>query len=461
MIGVIYNMKNNSDMFKTGSVPQVVMKNIVPSIISMIMVLVYNLADTFFIGQTNNAYMVAAISLGTPVFILFMAIGMLFGIGGTSFISRKLGEGHYDLAQHISSFCFWSGLGIGVIACIFVNIAIDPICYLIGATPGTFEYVKQYVRIVSFGIPFLIVSNSYSNIIRAEGMATLSMLGMIIGNFTNIILDPIMILGFGWNISGAALATVIGNVFATLFYMKHLLSKKSMLSIDPRKYKIGEGVAIGVIAIGVPASVNTILMSASNIVVNNFMTEYGDMAVAGLGVAMKVNMIAVMLLIGVGTGIQPVLGYCYGAGDRKRFLDVLKISLAFAFGLSLVMSAICYLGASPMVDAFISEPEAAEYGMIFARTLIISGPILGLLFVFINTLQAMGAAIPSLVLSVARQGFVYIPILITFSIIFDSARMLALAQPVADYFAVIMAFVLFLISFKKLFNEQVCGEVKQ
>ena len=444
---------NTTEIFKNAPVPKAVISNIIPSIVSMIMVLVYNLADTFFIGQTKNAYMVAAVSVATPAFLFFMAVGMLFGIGGTSLISRMLGEGNDSKAKNTSSFCFWTGLSIGIFAMILIWIFVTPICRVIGASDDTLGYSAQYLRIVAIGIPFLIVGNSFSNIIRAEGHAKTAMMGMIIGNMMNIILDPVMILGFGWNVAGAAVATVIGNIGAALFYGYHLLSKNTMLSIHPKDYRAGQGIAAGVLAIGIPASLNSILMSTSNIVVNNLMRNYGDMAVAGLGVAMKVNMIVVMLLIGLGSGIQPLLGYCYGAGNKKRYMDILKFSLCLAFGLSLIMTVICYCGAGPLVKAFLEDSSAFEYGMSFARIYIYSGPIMGMLFVLMNAIQSTGAALPALVLSVSRQGLLYLPILFVFSRFFDSAKMLAGAQPVTDYLAVMLATALFFFTYKKYFRK--------
>lgn len=446
---------NTTEIFEKAPVPKAVLTNVIPSIVSMLMVLVYNLADTFFIGQTKNAYMVAAVSVATPAFLFFMAVGMLFGIGGTSFISRMLGEGNQKKADNASSFCFWTGLSIGVISMILIWIFVKPVCILIGASPDTMEYAVQYLAIVAAGIPFLILSNIFSNIIRAEGNAKTAMLGMIIGNMANIILDPVMILGFHWNVAGAAVATVLGNVFASGFYLIHLLSKNAKLSIHPKDYKIRGHIALDVFAIGVPASLNSVLMSVSNIVINNFMMQHGDMAVAGLGVAMKVNMIVVMLLIGLGTGIQPLLGYCFGARNRKRYMDVLKFSCALALGLSLVMTVACYCGAGPLVRAFLEDQEAFSYGMSFARIYIYSGPILGLLFVFINAIQSTGAPLPSLILSISRQGLLFLPILLAMNAIFHTPRTLAMAQPVTDYLSTALALLLFLVTYKKYFKENV------
>lgn len=439
-------------IFRDAPVPKAVLSNIIPSIISMLMVLAYNLADTFFIGQTKNALMVAAVSIATPAFLLFMAVGMLFGIGGTSLISRMLGEGKDERAKNASSFCFWTGLSIGIVSMILIWIFAKPVCRLIGASDDTLEYTVQYLTIVATGIPFLIVSNSFSNIIRAEGHANKAMSGMIIGNLLNIVLDPIMILGFGWNVAGAAIATVLGNVFASVFYIIHLLSKSSSLSIRPQDYKARERIATGVFAIGIPASLNSVLMSVSNIVINNKMRWHGDMAVAGLGVAMKINMIAVMLLIGVGTGIQPLLGYCYGARNKKRYLAVLKFSMLFALGLSIVMTIICYCGAGPLVNAFLEDADAYSYGISFARIYIYSGPILGQLFVLINAIQSTGAALPSLILSISRQGLLYLPILTVLNAVLNTPESLAAAQPITDYLATALAAVLFVFTYKKYFK---------
>lgn len=448
--------KNRSDktveIFENAPIPKAVFLNIIPSVISMLMVLVYNLADTFFIGQTHNDLMVAAISLATPAFLFFMAVGMLFGIGGTSLISRMLGEGRKEDACHACSFCFWTGISIGIAGMLFILLASDPVAVMVGASPETAGYVKEYLRIVSFGVPFLVVGHVFSNIIRAEGKANKAMAGMIIGNVANIILDPVMILFLGWDVAGAALATVIGNVLSALFYIAHYLTGRSTLTIKPSMYRAGSGIARGVMAIGIPASLNSILMSTSNILVNNLMKGYGDMAVAGLGVAMKVNMIVVMLLVGVGTGIQPLLGYNFGAGNRKRYLGILKFALSLAVGLSLLMTVICYLGAGPMVTAFLERQDAFQFGMEFARTLILSGPILGILFVLMNAIQSMGAAVHALILSVSRQGLLYIPVLFLFHHIFQSPRMLVMSQPVADYLAMSLSVVLFVVAFRKYFS---------
>ncbi len=441
--------KKTEEIFRDAPVPKAVISNAIPSIISMIMVLLYNLADTFFIGQTKDPLMVAAVSVATPAFLIFMAVGMMFGIGGTSLISRWLGEKKEDGVKKVSSFCCWTGVVIGVISMVGIWCFTEPISKLVGASADTMAYTNQYLKIVATSIPFLIFGNVFSNVIRAEGHAKTAMTGMIVGNMVNIVLDPIMILGLKWYVGGAAAATVIGNLCSAGFYLWHLLGGKSILSVKLSDYSASRKIVTGVLAIGIPASLNSIMMSVSNIFLNNTMAHYGDMAVAGLGVAMKVNMIVVMLLIGLGVGVQPLLGYCYGARNKERFVAIFKFSLFLAFVCSLVMTAICYLGAEPLVKVFLDNEAAHGFAFSFSRIYILSGPIIGILFVLINAIQSTGAALPAFILSISRQGLVYIPVLEILYHVFDDARHVAMAQPIADYMSVIIATVLFVLTYKK------------
>lgn len=314
-------MKNSQadELFRDAPVPQAVLKNAIPAMMAMLMVLVYNLADTFFIGQTHDALQVAAVSLATPVFLIFMAVGTIFGIGGTSVISRAMGEGRTEYAKKVCSFCMWSCVTVGIVLSAFFLLFIDQILMWIGASKDTWDLAKTYLTIVSFCGPFVLISNCYSNVIRAEGQSGKAMMGQLIGNLLNVILDPIMILGLGWNIAGAAIATVIGNVAGAGYYIVYFLRGKSSLSVRLKDFAIGDKVCSSVLAIGIPASLGSLLMSISQIVVNSMMAGYGDMALAGIGVAMKVTMMTGMVCIGFGQGIQPLLGYCVGAGLWERF----------------------------------------------------------------------------------------------------------------------------------------------
>lgn len=444
--------KNSLEAFSSMTVPKAVLKNVVPAMLAMLMALVYNLADTFFVGQTHDPLQVAAVSLATPVFLIFMAIGLIFGIGGTSVISRAMGAGRKEYARKVSAFCMWSCVIIGVAMPILFWIFMDNILALIGASPDTWEATRTYLSIVVICGPFALIGNCYSNILRAEGQANKAMMGVVIGNLLNIVLDPIMILGFGWNIAGAAIATVIGNVCGALYYIVYFLRGKSMLSISVKDFTVKDKVCSGVLAIGIPASLGSLMMSFSQIIMNNMMSGYGDMAVAGMGVAIKVTMIAGMIFIGYGQGVQPLLGYCVGARRWGRYKDIMKFSLVFALISGVVLTGLCYLFTKQVVSAFLTDPNALGYGVQFARILLSTNVLFGAIFVLTNALQAMGAAVSSLVISLSRQGLIYIPALFILRAMFGVYG-LAWAQPVADILSVGIAALLNIITLKKMIRE--------
>ncbi|MGN1187240.1 MAG: MATE family efflux transporter [Lachnospiraceae bacterium] len=441
--------QQNLDTFRSGKVSTSVLKNAIPAMIAMLMVLIYNIADTFFIGQTKDALQVAAVSLCTPVFLLFMAVGTIFGLGGTSVISRAMGEGKTEYAKKVSAFCMWSCVCIGILMSVLFWIFMDQILSIMGASADTWEYAKSYMQIVIACGPFVLIANCYSNVIRAEGQSTVAMMGMLIGNLANVILDPIMILVFGWGIKGAAIATVIGNIIAAVYYLLYFAKGTSMLSINPKDFTIKDGVCKNVLAIGVPASLASLLMSVSQIIMNSCMAQYGDMAVAGIGVAMKVTMMTGMVCIGLGQGIQPLLGYCVGAKDWERFKKVLKFSLMFALILSAILTSVCYIFTGQIVKAFLANADAFEYGFSFARILLSTSILFGVYYVLTNTLQAMGAATPSLIINLSRQGLIYIPALFILEAILG-INGLIWAQPVADILSLLLAVVLFIPKFHKM-----------
>ena len=320
---------------------------------------------------------------------------------------------------------------------------------MIGASADTWEYAKQYLMIVAFGGPFVLISNCYANIIRSEGKAGTAMVGQLVGNLLNVILDPIMILGFGWNVAGAALATSLSNVVGAAFYIVYLTSGKSMLTIRLKDFSAWGGIMKNVLAIGIPASIGDILMSISNIVANALVASYGDMAVAGFGVAMKVTMITGMICIGFVQGVQPLLGYCTGARNWDRFRRSLRFSVIFALCLSTVMTVLCYAFTGQIVSAFLTETAAYDYAVRFARILLTTSFLFGMFYVFSNALQAMGAAVSALIINLSRQGFVYIPCLYIFNSLFGVSGLLW-AQPAADIVSVVLVIVLFALTYRKM-----------
>ncbi|MGI6535764.1 MAG: MATE family efflux transporter [Eggerthellaceae bacterium] len=440
-----------TEVFRNAPVPKAVLSNALPAMLAMLMVLVYNLADTFFIGQTGDALQVAAVSLATPVFLIFMTLGTVFGIGGTSLISRCLGAGRAEYARHICAFCFWGCLVTGAVLLVIMFAFMDPLLYAIGASNETFDFAKTYLAIISACGPLAVLGNCFSNILRAEGQSARGMAGMTIGNIVNFVLDPVLILGAGWGVAGCALATVIGNAIGAGYYLLYFLRGRSSLSIRLPDVRLSDGIFGGVMAIGIPAAIGDLMMSVSNIVVNAQMAAYGDMAVAGIGVAMKVTMMTGIMCIGLAQGVQPLLGYCTGAQMEDRYRKCLHFSLAFSLGLSTVLTLLCYAFTGPIVGAFLENPDAYSYAVEFSRILLSTSFLFGVFYVLLNALQAMGASTASLIVNLSRQGLIYLPALFILQSVLGVTG-LVWAQPVADVLSLALEVVLYRRAFRKLWG---------
>ena len=446
-------MDLDRSIFEDMPVPRAIAKSALPAVLGMVVTLVYNIADTYFVGQTGDPFQVAAVSLAMPVFLLFMATGNLIGIGGTSVISRALGAKRTGYARNVSSFSFYSSLVLGAGFTILFWITMPFILRIIGSSPETVGYARDYLMIVAPSAPFVILSIAFSNIVRAEGKSREAMTGVMIGTVVNIILDPVMILLLDMGVGGAALATLIGNLFGAGYYINYLRRRSAVLSMAAKDFRIREGVLKGVFAIGIPAALNNVLMSASNIIMNNFLMAYGDIPVAAMGVAMKVFMIVVLLQIGLGVGIQPLLGYSFGARNFTRFKQIMKSSILYTVVLGTLLTVVCWFGSGSMVRGFIDSEEVIDYGVVFVKALLLPGPVIGIMFVFINSLQAMGAARESLVLSVSRQGLVFVPFLIIMNRLFGLSGIIY-SQPAADIFSLILSLLLYLMVIRRMMAKK-------
>lgn len=435
-------MDKNIEKINQTSVPKAVAKFAVPALISMMVIVIYNVADTFFIGQTGNEYQVAAVSLTTPVFLLFMAIGMMVGVGGTSVISRSLGEGNGNYAKEVSAFCFYISIMIGCVLIGLFWICMPYILQCLGISPETEEYAHDFLKVLAIGAPFIIVSQALSNIIRSEGRAKDAMFGVILSAVVNIILDPILIFGLNLGVIGAATATVFGSICAVAFYIYYFSKEKTILSISPRLFKFDKKIISAVFSIGTPVFFMELLMSISSIILNNFLAYYGDAELAAMNVAMKASMVIILLQMGLGQGIQPLLGYHYGSKNFERFKEVVRFTIYCTVFLGSILSAICWIYADLIVKKFIDNSTVVEYGTIMVKALLVSGPIVGILFIFTNALQAMGKAKPSFILSLSRQGIIFIPLLFILNVLLGFSGIIY-AQPITDFLSLLIAFALY------------------
>ena len=473
-------MIKNVEIFEKVPVPKAVFKFAVPTVLSMIVAVFYNMVDAFFVGLTNDPSKFAAVNVATPVFLFLMAAGNIYGMGGSSFLSRALGEKKYDKVKNIASFCFYAGIVTGIIGGGIMLIFMNPILRAVGTTETTYGFAREYLGIVALGGPLVVLSNAYTNLIRGEGAANSSMFGMMAGTAANIILDPIFILDelfgvklLGMGVAGAALATVIGNAVTLTFYIMHVVSKNSVLTIRPNFFKANDGILTGVLAIGLPASLTNILMSLSSIVTNKLLASYyavevthepllshvstflngvpvfGDVPTAAMGVAFKANMLVIFVQLGLAIGITPLVGYNFGARNFKRMKAVMKFAILVNFIAGLVLTGIYFAFTKKIINIFSNDAAVIDMGVVMIHALMFSSPVIGIMFVLNFTFQAMGKGVQSLVLAVSRQGIIFLPLILILNKLVGLYGIIY-AQPAADAIAVLIALGMFLAINKEL-----------
>lgn len=419
-------------------ISKAVMKMAVPSVISSLVTVVYNMADTFFVGQTGDSLQVAAVSLTNPIFILLMAFANMLGMGGSAVLSMALGAQNKKRAANASAFVTYASLMIGVVFTAVLLLFMDPILRIFGADAQTYEFAAGYTFHISYGAPFIIWSAAASFIVRAEGASKEAMIGSMIGTIANIVLDPIFISVLDQGTAGVAIATTIGNILASIYYLWYFLKKSRVLSISPKDMKIREGIFIKTCSSGLPTAIFSALMSVSTIVLNQLLVEYGNDPVAAIGIVFKANMFITFLQMGIANGIQPLLGYNYGSGNMERFRGIESYTKKCCVIAGIAATILFFVFREPIIRLFISDKDVIGYGVKMLVAYMLSGPVIGILFVNMNCMQSVGHAFPATVLSVLRQGILLIPLLYLLKALFGLNGVI-LGQSITDYAAVILS----------------------
>ena len=395
-------MNDKKSLFTDAPISEAVTKMALPCVISSLILIIYNMADTFFVGQTQNAFQVAAVSLTNPVFVLFIAAANLLGIGGSAMISILLGQNKKEKVKSVSSFCCYASIIIGILSCLLILIFMNPLLKLLGSSPDTYQFSKDYLFYIALGGPFILFSNAFGHIVRGEGASNISMIGGLIGTIVNIILDPIFILTLNMGTAGAAIATVIGNIAGCLYYLWYFNKGESSLSLNPC-YLAGEKkIMLQTTNIGIPSGINSALMSVSTILFNNVVVSYGDTPLAAMGIVTKIYLLIVFIHMGISNGVQPLLGYNYGCGNHKRFFSILKFSALCTVVLGTILSGVCIVFRYPIIRLFIDNTSVINYGAKMLMATSLAGPVLGILFLCITSMQALNNPFSSTMLSVCR-----------------------------------------------------------
>ncbi len=403
----------------------------VPLIAGMCIMVLYNLVDTYFIGLMHDDYQLAAVNLAYPVMMITIALSNMIGTGASSLIARKLGAGDRDTAEHTLTTGFVLTVFNSLLVAVFGLIFLNPVVTALGAKANTFGYTADYVSVILAGSLFTMGSYIFGALLRSEGSVKYSVLGMIAGTITNIILDPLFIFTFGMKIKGAAIATILGNAVGMGCSLYFYLTRKTIL--QPRKEMLVPTAEIlkEIFWVGVPATLETLLTSGAYIVNNNLAVSYGELTVAAMGIAQKILSLGNYIYQGFAAGTQPIMGYNYGAGNYRRMLDVLKAGVMTVSLTELALMAVYGIFAPQLISIFTQSPEVIQTGSTVLRAIMFILPCVGATSMSRMSFQAMGKPQYAFAITLIRQLILYIPLLLLFNKLFGFQGMIH-AQPVTE-----------------------------
>ena len=407
------------ELFERKPILSAIMSLALPSILGQIILVIYNMADTYFVGLAGSDSMITAVTVCTPAFMFLSAISNLFGVGGASVIARALGG--QDLRRVRGTFCFafWGCVVLTAVYCVLAGLFSDAfIRFLGGGNPTVHANAKGYLMIaVVWGGLATSVNTLLSHLIRAQGYSFQASLGIALGGVLNVILDPIfmfVIFKPGSEVLGAAAATAVSNALALLYFLLILIQKRDRLviSVRPAVHMLQEGIPRDVISVGIPACLMTFCENLSYSVLDHLMAASGTAAQAGIGVAKKVNMLSHCIVRGMTQGVLPLIGYCYASHNEVRMKKTFSFSVAISLGISLICMGACLLFSRPLIRIFVqNESDSLYYGMAFLKILCIGAPFSAFAYSTISFFQAVGRGKSSLVLALLRKGILDIPLM--------------------------------------------------
>lgn len=442
-------------LFEEAPVGRAVLSLVVPTVISQLITVIYNMADTFFIGQIGDPNQVAAVSLCMPMFILLTGLANLFGIGGSSLMSRSLGTNNHQKAKRTASFSIWTAVAVSLLYGIGLFLSRSVVLPVVGVDSETYGFCCQYIFwTITIGAVPTVLNQQLAHLVRAEGHSVQASFGVALGGVLNIILDPIFIFPLGLEIAGAAIATMISNVIAT-FYFVFLIARKRIttdISFHPKHYTWGENIPKEVLLVGIPSCLMNLMGVLSNVTINKLMSGYSNAAVAGVGVAKKVDMLSFAIATGMSQGVLPLIGYNYSARNYKRMKAVLKVDFLFSFTVALIGTVFLFTCAGPIVRAFIDDAETVRYGQIFQRIICITGPCISVTMLAITAFQSVGKKVQPTILSLMRKGGLDIPFMLLLNSLVG-VNGIVWATPIADLCAMLVAVIMIALFWKRLSTQ--------
>lgn len=433
----------NRDLFERMPVPRALATMAVPTIIGQMAVLIYNLADTYFIGRTGNPYMIAAASLVLPLFNLTNAISNFVGVGAGTLVSRLLGAYKDKNAEKVSAFAFYLSLLLGAVFSLLIFLFLDPILRILGSSSGTHAFARSYALcvVVIGGIP-TIAQLTLSQLLRAVGCSKQAGFGITMGGFLNVILDPLfmfVIMPPGQEIFGAGIATMLSNLISLIYFliMIRSLRTKTVLRLSPGLGMLTRGEWKALVSVGIPSGLTNFLFDFSQMMVNGLTSGHGDIALAAIGICLKTERLPVNIGIGICQGMIPIVAYNYSNRNYQRMRGVIRCALITDIAVGLISISIYEIFGGQIIRIFISDPETVSYGTWFIRVRSIAILFRVLCIHYIYVFQAVGKGGTSLFLGILRQLILYAPLLVVMDRMFGMGGILW-----AEFFAASLTFVL-------------------
>ena len=443
---------NNTQLFERAPVSRAVLTLAVPTVISQLITVVYNVADTFFIGQLGDPRQVAAATLAMPPFILLTGIANLFGIGGASLIARSLGAGDSDKARRCAAFSLWTGAVVALLYGLVMLIFRPVILPAIGAGEDTFDYLYQYVFwTITVGAIPTVLSAEMAHLVRAEGYARQASFGIGMGGVLNILLDPLFIFILRMGITGAAIATMLSNLAATAYFLMLLRRKRgaTVISLHPVHYTISNRIPMEILLVGFPSFVMSMMSILSNVILNRLVAFYASEAIAGMGIAKKIDMVAFAIAGGMTQGVLPLIGYNYAARNIPRMRAAIRITLGYSLLIACVGAVLLFVGAEPASKLFIDDEATVAFGQHFLRIICLTCPTVSVTMMLITVFQATGRKLQPTMLSLLRKGGLDVPFMFLMNALLG-VNGIAWATPIADLLAMLTALILFIPFWRKL-----------
>lgn len=447
-----------TELFETMPIPRAVMTLAVPTILSSLVMVIYNLADTYFVGILNDPIQNAAVTLAAPVLLAFNAVNNLFGVGSSSMMSRGLGAKDYDTVYRSSALGFYCALICGLLFSAFYTVFHTPLLSMLGADSDTVFATGDYLKwTVSFGAAPAILNVVMAYLVRAEGSSLHASLGTMSGCLLNIILDPIFILPWGLDMgaAGAGFATFLSNCVACIYFFLLLFIKRgrTYVCIKPSMFRFKRPIVLGIFSVGIPASIQNLLNVTGMTVLNNSTAAFGADAVAAMGISQKINMVPMQVAMGLSQGIMPLISYNYASGNVKRMKKTLTFTMKITLSFMTVLALSYYLGAEFLIRLFMKNPSIVAYGTKFLRGLCLGMPFLCMDFLAVGVFQACGLGRKSLVFAILRKIVLEIPALFILNYLFPLYG-LAYAQLAAELVLATAAVIVLIRLFQKLQRER-------